>query len=83
MAMGWKLLIPISLVWILIVAVMRTAHIDGILPNLIVGGILLAVVVGLIKLRRKRIDRNIPLPPPPGDGSFPVPPLPTKEPARA
>ena len=83
MAMGWKLMIPISLVWILVVAIMRTAHIDGVLPNLIVGAILLAAVVALIKLRSKRIHRNIPLPPPTGDGSFPVPPMPTKEPVRA
>jgi NADH-quinone oxidoreductase subunit H len=83
MAMGWKLMIPISLVWILVVAIMRSAHIDGVLPNLIVGAILLAAVVALIKLRSKRIHRNIPLPPPTGDGSFPVPPMPTKEPVRA
>ncbi|MFN0143369.1 MAG: NADH-quinone oxidoreductase subunit NuoH [Mycobacterium sp.] len=83
MAMGWKLMIPISLVWILVVAIMRSAHIDGVLPNLIVGAILLAAVVALIKLRSKRIHRNIPLPPPPGAGSFPVPPMPTKEPVRA
>ena len=83
MAMGWKLMIPISLVWILVVAIMRSAHIDGVVPNLIVGAILLAAVVALIKLRSKRIHRNIPLPPPLGDGSFPVPPMPTKEPVRA
>lgn len=83
MAMGWKLMIPISLVWILVVAIMRSAHIDGVLPNLIVGAILLAAVVALIKLRSKRIERDIPLPPPTGDGSFPVPPMPTKEPVRA
>ncbi|MFZ4373019.1 MAG: NADH-quinone oxidoreductase subunit NuoH [Mycobacterium sp.] len=83
MAMGWKLMIPISLVWILVVAIMRSAHIDGVLPNLIVGAILLAAVVALIKLRSKRIHRSIPLPPPTGDGSFPVPPMPTKEPVRA
>ena len=83
MAMGWKLMIPISLVWILVVAIMRSAHIDGVLPNLIVGAILLAAVVALIKLRSKRIHRNIPLPPPPGAGSFPVPPMPIKEPVRA
>lgn len=83
MAMGWKLMIPISLVWILVVAIMRSAHIDGVLPNLIVGAILLAAVVTLIKLRSKRIERDIPLPPPTGDGSFPVPPMPTKEPVRA
>jgi NADH-quinone oxidoreductase subunit H len=83
MAIGWKLLIPVSLVWILTVAVMRNAGIDGVGPNLIAAAVLLAVVVGLMKLRAKRIRRDIPPPPPPAAGSFPVPPMPTKEAARA
>jgi len=83
MALGWKLLIPISLVWILVVAVLRNAHIDGIVPNLIAAAVLLAVVVGLLTLRGKRIRSKVPPPPPPIEGSFPVPPMPTKEAARA
>jgi len=83
MALGWKLLIPVSLVWILIVAVLRNAQLDGILPNLIAAAILLAVVSALVTLRAKRIRRNIAPDPPPVAGSFPVPPMPTKETARA
>ena len=83
MALGWKLLIPVSLVWILVVAVLRNAHIDGIVPNLIAAAVLLAVVVGLLNLRGRRIRRKVPPPPPPIEGSFPVPPMPTKEAARA
>ena len=83
MAIGWKLLIPVSLVWILTVAAMRNAGIDGVVPNLIAAAVLLAAVVALIKLRGRRIRRDIPPPPPPIEGSFPVPPLPTKEAARA
>ena len=83
MAIGWKLLIPVSLVWILTVAAMRNAGIDGVVPNLISAAVLLAAVVALIKLRGRRIRRDIPPPPPPIEGSFPVPPMPTKEAARA
>ena len=83
MAIGWKLLIPVSLVWILTVAAMRNAGIDGVVPNLIAAAVLLAAVVALIKLRGRRIHRDIPPPPPPIEGSFPVPPMPTKEAARA
>ena len=83
MALGWKLLIPVSLVWILIVAVLRNAQLDGILPNLIAAAILLAVVSALVTLRARRIRRNVAPDPPPVAGSFPVPPMPTKETARA
>lgn len=83
MAIGWKLLIPVSLVWILTVAVMHNAGIDGVGSNLIAAAVLLAVVVGLMKVRAKRIRRDIPPPLAPAAGSFPVPPMPTKEAARA
>ena len=83
MALGWKLLIPVSLVWILIVAVLRNAQLDGILPNLIAAAILLAVVSALVTLRARRNRRNVAPDPPPVAGSFPVPPMPTKEAARA
>ena len=83
MAIGWKLLIPVSLVWILTVAAMHNFGIDGVGPNLIAAAVLLTVVVSLLKLRAKRTRRDIPPPPPPAEGSFPVPPMPTKEAARA
>lgn len=83
MAIGWKLLIPVSLVWILTIAAMHNFGIDGIGPNLIAAAVLLAVVVSLVKLRAKRTRRDIPPPPPPAEGSFPVPPMPAKEAARA
>ena len=43
MAMGWKLLIPVSLVWIMIVAVLRAADLTGVIPALIAAAALLAV----------------------------------------
>jgi len=83
MALGWKLLIPLSLVWILVVAVLRATGRDGVIANLIAAAMLLAVLVGLNALRRRRIARTAPPPAPPSEGSFPVPPLPVKEAARA
>ena len=78
MAMGWKLLIPVSLAWILIVAVLRTTGFDGIAPSLLSAAGLLAVVLGANALRRRHIERNAPTPPPPSaDGGFPVPPIPS------
>ena len=83
MALGWKLLIPVSLAWILVVAVLRTTHTDGVIPNLLAAAALLGALLGLNALRRRRIDRRTPPPEPPPPGSFPVPPLPRpKEAAR-
>lgn len=85
MALGWKLLIPVSLAWILVVAVLRTAGIDGVIPNLLAAAVLLAVLVGVNALRRRRVQRRTPPPVRPSAGSFPIPPLPTtaEEAARA
>ncbi len=85
MALGWKLLIPVSLAWILVVAVLRTAGIDGVIPNLLAAAVLLAAVVSVNALRRRRVQRRTPPPARPAGGSFPIPPLPTtaEESARA
>lgn len=85
MALGWKLLIPVSLVWILIVACLRATGHTGVAPSLLAAAALLAVLLALNSLRRKRIASLTPPPPPPSDGSFPVPPLPngSTEAARA
>jgi NADH-quinone oxidoreductase subunit H len=81
MALGWKLLIPASLVWILTVACLRAANLAGVIPSLIAAGVLLAAVLGINARRRKSV-REAPLPAPP-PGGFPVPPIPAKETARA
>jgi len=76
MALGWKLLIPVSLVWIMTVALLRTAHLDGVVPGLIAAAALLLVLIGLGRLRRAAIRRNAVPPPPPLDaGAFPIPPI--------
>ncbi|WP_313674139.1 NADH-quinone oxidoreductase subunit NuoH [Mycolicibacterium sp.] len=76
MALGWKLLIPVSLVWILTVAVLRAVHLDGVIPNLLAAAALLAVLLVANTLRRRGVERRTPPPSPPPDGSFPIPPLP-------
>jgi NADH-quinone oxidoreductase subunit H len=76
MALGWKLLIPVSLVWILTVAVLRAVHLDGVIPNLLAAAALLAVLLAANTLRRRGVERRTPPPSPPPDGSFPIPPLP-------
>jgi NADH-quinone oxidoreductase subunit H len=77
MALGWKLLIPVSLVWIMIVAVLHTIGHSGIIPNLIAAAVLLLVLLGANSLRQKIIRRTTAPPPPPADaGAFPIPPLP-------
>lgn len=75
MALGWKLLIPVSLVWILIVACLRAAGHTGVIPSLLAAAALLAALIGVNALRRKRIEDVSP-PSPPSAGSFPIPPLP-------
>lgn len=85
MALGWKLLIPVSLVWILIVATLLAADRSGVIPNLLAAAGLLAALLGLNALRRRSIARRQPPPIPPPDGSFPIPPMPStsKETTRA
>jgi NADH-quinone oxidoreductase subunit H len=83
MALGWKLLIPVSLVWILTVACLRAAHLTGVIPSLVAAGALLAALLGFNALRRRFTRRTTPPPPEPAPGGFPVPPLPSKETAHA
>ena len=83
MAMGWKLLIPVSLAWILIVAFMRNAGLTGVIPSLIAAAGLLAGAMAVNALRRRNIRGQEPPPPPPDTGGFPIPPMPVKETASA
>lgn len=77
MALGWKLLIPVSLVWIMIVAVLHSANITGVIPGLIAAVGLLLALLAVNALRRKLAERHTTPPPPPADiDAFPIPPLP-------
>lgn len=82
MALGWKLLIPVSLAWILTVAVTKTLRIHGAGPwatTVINVGFLLVVVLVAVAWNARRRSRSRALPAPaPDDGAFPVPPIPPK-----
>ena len=88
MAMGWKILIPGSLAWIMTVAVTKTLRMHGGGPwttTVINLGFLAVVALTAVlwtNRRRNRRRATIPPPPTPADGGFPVPPLPSKEQAR-
>jgi NADH-quinone oxidoreductase subunit H len=88
MALGWKLLIPVSLAWIMTVAVTKTLRLHGAGPwmtTVINVGFLLAVLLIAVAWnnRRRNRRRTAAAPrPAPDEGAFPVPPIPSKEKAR-
>ncbi|MEO7077488.1 NADH-quinone oxidoreductase subunit NuoH [Rhodococcus sp. BP22] len=87
MNLGWKVLIPVSLVWIMLVATVRALRIEGYgswtVALFVAGAVVAALaVVALVRRRRRK-----PSPPPPTEaagpspfdpmaGGFPVPPMP-------
>ncbi len=93
MALGWKLLIPVSLVWVLIAAVIRSLRNQGYqywTPALVVSSIVVAAIL-VMSLRKpfstpnavtKARRRGIPAASPDEQGAmeplFPTPPLPMK-----
>jgi NADH-quinone oxidoreductase subunit H len=88
MALGWKILIPVSLVWIAIVATTRSLRNEGhaaLATGLVAAGTVavLVVVVLLWRTVRARTVRRIPVQAV-DTGVFPAPPLPpAKEKADA
>jgi NADH-quinone oxidoreductase subunit H len=87
MGLGWKVLIPVSLAWIMIVASTRSLRNEGyarLTTGLITVGCVVALIL-LFVLWRTLHARNIrKIPEQAVDtGVFPVPPLPTKEKADA
>jgi NADH-quinone oxidoreductase subunit H len=89
MALGWKILIPISLVWVMVVATVRTLRAEGyhswavaLIAASTAAGI--ALLVFFRKLVRQRYVR--PSGPEPATSpytDFPVPPLPSQESTHA
>ncbi|QZT63859.1 NADH-quinone oxidoreductase subunit NuoH [Mycolicibacterium austroafricanum] len=83
MALGWKILIPVSLGWIMIVAITHSLRDQGYQApataaiGLAVAAVILLALIGRRRLRARRI-RPEPVRPA-GDGAFPVPPLPVKD----
>jgi NADH-quinone oxidoreductase subunit H len=82
MAIGWKVLIPVSLVWIMIVAVAETlrVHDRALWANgLTALGVLATGALAALLWKSLRIKDSGAEPPPPDAGYFPVPPTPAKE----
>lgn len=81
MGLGWKVLIPISLAWIMTVAVVRTLRTQGyngwaaalVVASAVVGTALLFYLWRTLRLRRIRA-----IPVQSDTGAFPIPPLPVK-----
>ncbi|WP_166024959.1 MULTISPECIES: NADH-quinone oxidoreductase subunit NuoH [Streptomyces] len=90
MKLGWKVLIPVSVIWLMVVATMRALRNEGYGfadIALYVGGAILAVllaslVVDTLRDRRGPKDDSAPADPAAFDpmaGGFPVPPLPGQQ----
>ena len=89
MAFGWKRLIPISLLWIIAVATIRTISLDGgIDREYLLGGIGVLAVLFLVLFFVGETEEAEVAPgesPEPVDsfaGGFPVPPMPAGGPVR-
>ena len=77
MAFGWKVLIPVSLAWTVLVATMRYVsnnHDVGVQQVLVFGGVAIVVVLALGFLGSDEADADEPEAAP--AGGFPVPPMP-------
>ncbi|MEO6794260.1 MAG: NADH-quinone oxidoreductase subunit NuoH, partial [Mycobacterium sp.] len=86
MALGWKVLIPAALAWVLFAAGIRSLRNDG-YPHweiLLAGTSTLATLVTLVVLHRRfsavntRPAEPVPAPAVPSEGGFPTPPLPQR-----
>lgn len=94
MALGWKVLIPVALSWVLLAAVLRSLRNNGYEHWQLALAVLstLTTVVLLLALHRKfstlnsRLDQSAPAAPPgqlvASEGSFPTPPLPQRSSSR-
>ncbi|WP_139982837.1 NADH-quinone oxidoreductase subunit NuoH [Nocardioides litoris] len=79
MSFGWKVLIPVSLVWIIAVATLRVARTEGWFEGtnlLIVLGVALVVVLGLFFIGGKESAEETDGEVRAGSGGFPTPPMP-------
>ncbi|HEY6792523.1 MAG TPA: NADH-quinone oxidoreductase subunit NuoH [Trebonia sp.] len=87
MALGWKILIPLSIVWILLIATIRTIRDFSSSPvGYVVGGLVLILIVALVTFwdnaaQRRAAAREPEPPAPEGDDGlpdiegYPVPPM--------
>ncbi|WP_420881358.1 NADH-quinone oxidoreductase subunit NuoH [Rhodococcus sp. (in: high G+C Gram-positive bacteria)] len=89
MNLGWKVLIPVALAWIMVVATVRALRNEGYEGRwivLVVGGAVVALALLVVlyrRLRARRVGGAVPDTGTPFDplaGGFPVPPLPGQDP---
>ncbi|OZF43445.1 NADH-quinone oxidoreductase subunit NuoH [Rhodococcus sp. 14-1411-2a] len=88
MSFGWKILIPVALIWVMVIATVRVLGADRYdvpLVTFVVSMIFAVAVLGslLLMVRRRARERNVPPGVPVAEfdavaGGFPVPPIPTK-----
>ncbi len=81
MALGWKVLIPLSLGWIVVVAVTHQLRAQG-SPSWTTAVVSIGALTGaalLLMIWHAVHHDTTAAPPPPDTGAFPVPPLPNKE----
>jgi NADH-quinone oxidoreductase subunit H len=89
MNLGWKILIPTSLGWIMTVAVVRTLRTRGydgmavvlIATSAFIGLLLLAYLWRTVREKEIRRAARVPDTPAAESTVFPIPPIPAKEPA--
>ncbi|RMI33369.1 NADH-quinone oxidoreductase subunit NuoH [Nocardia stercoris] len=88
MNLGWKLLIPVSLLWVMVVATLKILQDNGYhvqTAGLVIGGAALSgVLIGVfLRAGHRGDDRAAEFEPPDADAGFPVPPVPRPEPAAS
>ncbi|MBM7770430.1 NADH-quinone oxidoreductase subunit H [Actinokineospora baliensis] len=86
MRLGWKILVPANLVWIVLVVALRAFRNQNEIPTstiLITGGIVLVVLIGVVFLLPERAPRTDGQAVPVTGGGYPVPPLDLKVPNKA
>ncbi|GAA3003202.1 NADH-quinone oxidoreductase subunit NuoH [Actinokineospora diospyrosa] len=86
MRLGWKILVPANLVWIVLVVALRAfRNQNDISPTtiLVTGGIALVVLIGVVFLLPERAPRTEGQGVPVTGGGYPVPPLDLKVPNKA
>lgn len=82
MALGWRILIPVSLVWIAIVAItepLRDRGVSSWAIALVGIAVVAALLLALLGWKRLRSGRIRPEPVPAGPAAYPVPPLPARD----
>ena len=86
MNLGWKLLIPVSLLWVMIVATLKVIQNEGHnvqTTGLVTAGVVISIGLLAVMLRAGRAGDNLPLPENAQSqkfSDFPVPPMPASAP---